>query len=48
MTLEDFRRPRSAESYDVTPEWTIHHLVLHEAEHRGEMATIRSLAEASL
>lgn len=48
MTLEDFRRPRSAERFDVTPEWTIHHLVLHEAEHRGEMATIRSLAEASL
>ncbi|MBI1282441.1 MAG: DUF664 domain-containing protein [Anaerolineaceae bacterium] len=48
MTLEDFRRPRSAERYDVTAEWTIHHLVLHEAEHRGEMATVRSLAEASL
>lgn len=48
MTLEDFRRPRAAERYDVTPEWVLHHLLLHEAEHRGEMATVRSLADARL
>jgi uncharacterized damage-inducible protein DinB len=48
MTLDDFQRARSFERYDVTPEWVIHHLVLHETEHRGEMATIRSLAEATV
>lgn len=48
MSLEDFRRPRSAPRYDVTPAWVIHHLIQHEAEHRGEIATIRALAEASL
>jgi len=48
MTLDDFRHPRSLERYDVTPEWVIHHLVLHESEHRGEMATIRTLAEATV
>ena len=48
MSLEDFRRPRAVERYDVTPAWVIHHLIQHEAEHRGEIATIRSLAEASL
>ena len=48
MKLDDFRRPRTAERYEVTPEWVIHHLVLHETEHRGEIGTIRTLAEASL
>ncbi len=48
ITLDDFRRPRTLERYDVTPEWVIHHLVLHETEHRGEIGTIRTLAEASL
>lgn len=48
MSLEDFRRPRAAPRYDVTPAWVIHHLIQHEAEHRGEIATIRSLAETSL
>lgn len=45
MTLEDFRRPRHLERYDVTPEWVIHHLIQHEAEHRGEMAMVRAMAE---
>lgn len=48
MTLEDFRRQRSMERYDVTPAWVIHHLLQHEAEHRGEIGTIRAIAEASL
>jgi len=48
MTLDEFRRPRSLERYDVTPEWVIHHLVLHETEHRGEIGAVRTLAEASL
>jgi len=48
MTLDDFHRARPFERYDVTPEWVIHHLVLHETEHRGEIGTIRTLAEATL
>ena len=45
MTIEDFHRARHLERYDVTPEWVIHHLMQHEAEHRGEMATVRALAQ---
>ncbi|MEZ4669718.1 MAG: DinB family protein [Anaerolineae bacterium] len=45
MTLDDFRRLRHLERYDVSPEWVIHHLMQHEAEHRGEMAVVRALAE---
>lgn len=40
MTLEDFRRPRSLPKYDVTPEWVLHHLCQHEAEHRSELAAL--------
>ncbi|MBT8213328.1 MAG: DinB family protein [Acidimicrobiia bacterium] len=36
----DFTRERSLESYDVTPEWVIHHLSQHEAEHRGQIGEI--------
>lgn len=45
MSLEEFRRIRSFDKYDVSPEWVIHHLIQHEAEHRGQMAEIRTLAE---
>jgi uncharacterized damage-inducible protein DinB len=48
LTLDDFRRPRVLEKYDVTPEWVLHHLGQHEAEHRGEMLTVRAMAEAAL
>lgn len=41
ITLEDFRRLRSFEAYDVTPEYVLHHLVQHEAEHRGQIAQLR-------
>jgi uncharacterized damage-inducible protein DinB len=45
MALEDFRRARSLERYDVTPEWVLHHLIQHEAEHRGQIGTLRAGAE---
>jgi uncharacterized damage-inducible protein DinB len=45
MTLADFRRPRSLEQYAVTPEWVLHHVIQHEAEHRGQLGTIRARAE---
>jgi uncharacterized damage-inducible protein DinB len=48
QSLEDFRRPRHLEEYDATPEWIAYHLIEHEAGHRGEMATIRTLAELAL
>jgi len=48
MTLDDFRRPRHLEQYDVTPEWVLHHLIQHEAEHRGQIMALRSQAEKVL
>lgn len=42
ITVEDFRRARSFPGqYDVTPEWVLHHLIQHEAEHRGHIQTLR-------
>ncbi|WP_409305993.1 DinB family protein [Peribacillus sp. SCS-155] len=37
MDLQDFRRPRQLEQYDVSPEWVIYHLIEHEAHHRGQI-----------
>ena len=48
MTLDDFCRVRHLPTYDVTPHWVLHHLIQHEAEHRGQMATLRSRAEGAL
>lgn len=45
MSLEEFKRPRVMENYEVTPEWVIHHLIQHEAEHRGQIGEIRKMAE---
>jgi uncharacterized damage-inducible protein DinB len=47
LTLDDFRRPRAIPGYDytITPEWALHHLMQHEAEHRGEIATFRVQVE---
>jgi uncharacterized damage-inducible protein DinB len=38
---DDFLRVRSFSDYDVTPQWTIHHLMQHEAEHRGQIMAIK-------
>ena len=45
MSADEFRRIRRLADYDVTPEWVLHHLMQHEAEHRGEIGLIRLLAE---
>ncbi|MCD7032641.1 DinB family protein [Metabacillus sp. GX 13764] len=37
MDTEDWRKPRVLESYDVTPEWVVYHLIEHEAHHRGQI-----------
>lgn len=36
----DYRRVRSLEPYDVTPEWVLHHLAQHEADHRGQLGEV--------
>lgn len=45
LTPAEFRRVRPVESYDITPEWALHHLMQHEAEHRGEIMALRHRAE---
>lgn len=48
MSLQEFRRIRRLPSYDVTPEWVLHHLMQHEAEHRSEIGALRIAAEQTL
>jgi uncharacterized damage-inducible protein DinB len=45
LSLDAFRHARSLEEYDVTPEWIAYHLIEHEAEHRGQIGMLRTLAE---
>jgi uncharacterized damage-inducible protein DinB len=48
MDLREFRRLRSLPNYDVTPEWVLHHLMQHEAEHRSQIGGLRARAERNL
>ena len=41
MALSEFGRVRHLQPYDVTPRWVVHHLLQHEAEHRGQIAMLR-------
>jgi DinB family protein len=41
MTNEDFHRVRSFEEYDAAPDWALHHILQHEAEHRSHIAWLR-------
>lgn len=41
MPDEEFQRVRRFPDYTVTPRWTIHHLMQHEAEHRGQIMTVQ-------
>lgn len=45
MSVDDFRRARTLPDYQVTPEWVLHHLCQHEAEHRSELITLRARFE---
>jgi uncharacterized damage-inducible protein DinB len=45
MGLGEFRRARTLPQYEVTPEWVLHHLMQHEAEHRGQIGNLRERAE---
>jgi len=46
MTNDDFHRVRSLEQYDVAPDWVIHHILQHEAEHRAHIAWLRDTYRA--
>jgi len=48
MDLIEFRRIRSLPDYDVTPEWVLHHLMQHEAEHRSQIGALRAGAQRDL
>ena len=48
MNLSEFRRIHSLPDYDVTPEWVLHHLMQHEAEHRSQIGAVRARAERHL
>ncbi|MBK8431840.1 MAG: DinB family protein [Chloroflexi bacterium] len=45
MPLVAWRQVRLMEHYDVTPEWVLHHLLQHEAEHRSQIGALRIQAE---
>jgi hypothetical protein len=45
MTIDEWRRPRRIEHYTITPEWAVHHLMQHEAEHRSQIGELRLRAE---
>lgn len=40
MTLERYRAGRLVGDRVVSPEWVLHHLTQHEAEHRGEIQAL--------
>jgi len=47
MTLAEFRRLRKSERREVSPEWVLHHLLQHEAEHRGQINLLKRLGTES-
>lgn len=46
ISLDDYYHLRAMPHYHVSPEWVLHHLAQHEAEHRGEILTILTLYQA--
>ena len=48
MALSEFRRIRSLPDYEITPEYVLHHLMQHEAEHRSQISELRARAEQTL
>lgn len=48
MDLDEFRQARSLADYEVSPEWVLHHLMQHEAEHRSQIGALRAAAEHHL
>jgi hypothetical protein len=48
MTPEEFRRVRPGSAHAITAEWVVHHLTQHEAEHRGQIASLKRAAQLAL
>ena len=48
LTREQLDAPRVLPEwgYAISPAWTLHHLMQHEAEHRGEIGSLLTLIEA--
>ena len=46
-TNEDFHRVRRLAAYDAAPDWVLHHLLQHEAEHRSHIAWLRDTYPAA-
>lgn len=40
LSIEDFRKTRAMPEAGVSPEWVLHHLSQHEAEHRSEISAL--------
>jgi hypothetical protein len=41
MSNDEFHRIRELDAYDVAPDWALHHILQHEAEHRSHIAWLR-------
>jgi len=41
MTGVEFHRVRQLADYDAAPDWIVHHVLQHEAEHRSHIAWLR-------
>lgn len=48
ITDDEFRCVRSFKDYQVTPQWVIHHLNQHEAEHRSQIMMIQEAYDHQL
>jgi uncharacterized damage-inducible protein DinB len=48
MDLKEFRRLRHGSQREVSPEWVLHHLAQHEAEHRGQINLLKRLGTETL
>jgi uncharacterized damage-inducible protein DinB len=44
MDLGEFHRVRCLPDYEVAPDWVLHHLMQHEAEHRAQIAELMATA----
>lgn len=45
MSEDELYRIRRIADYETTPEWVLHHLMQHEAEHRGQIGELRLRGE---
>ncbi len=45
LSDEEFSRPREISDAVVSTAWVVHHLIQHEAEHRGEMGQLLDVLE---